>query len=123
VALRLGAVQAVGIDTDPDAVECAREYASINGFGLELSLQCCSLTPDRRHDLVLANLDRRTLLELAEPLAASTGAMLVVSGILAEQRAEIVAAFGCAGVYPRQEREREGWLAMEFTPARSCEEQ
>jgi ribosomal protein L11 methyltransferase len=121
VALRLGAVGAVGIDTDRDAVECAREYATVNGFGPELSLQCCSLTADFRHDLVLANLDRRTLLDLAQPLANSTGGILVVSGILAEQRGEIEAAFGCAGLYPGHELEREGWLAMEFTRAQSCE--
>ena len=32
VALRLGAVQAVGIDPDPEAIDCAHEYASVNGF-------------------------------------------------------------------------------------------
>jgi ribosomal protein L11 methyltransferase len=121
VALRLGAVRSVGIDTDPDAIECAREYAAVNGFGSELSLQCRSVAADLPYDLVLANLDRRTLLDLAQPLAASTGGTLLVSGLLVEQRDEIVAAFGCAGLYPGGEREREGWLAMKFTRAQSCD--
>jgi ribosomal protein L11 methyltransferase len=121
VALRLGAVRAVGIDTDPDAIECACEYAAVNGFGPELLLQYCSLAADRLYDLVLANLDRRTLLDLAQPLAASTGSTLLVSGLLVEQRGEIVGAFGSAGLYPGREREREGWLAMEFTRGQSCE--
>jgi ribosomal protein L11 methyltransferase len=121
VALRLGAVRAVGIDTDPDAIECAREYAAVNGFGPELSLQCCSLSADRAYDLVLANLDRGTLLDLAQPLAVSTSRTLLVSGLLVEEREEIVRAFGCTGLYPGREREREGWLAMEFTCAQSWE--
>ena len=123
VALRLGAVRAVGIDTDPEAIECACEYAAVNGFGPELSLQCRSMAADRPYDLVLANLDRRTLLDLAQPLAACTGGTLLVSGLLVGQRDEIVAAFGCAGLYPEGEREREGWLAMAFTRAQSCEGQ
>jgi len=121
VALRLGAATALGIDHDPEAIDCAKEYAAVNGFGQELVLRCGTLTADVRHDLVLANLDRRTLLELARPLAASTGGALLVSGLLNEQRAEIVAAFAGAGLYSCREREREGWLAMEFRPAESCD--
>jgi ribosomal protein L11 methyltransferase len=121
VALRLGAAMALGIDHDADAIDCAKEYAAVNGFGPELALQCGTLTAAARHDLVLANLDRRTLLELAQPLAASTGGALLVSGLLNDQRSEIVKAFAAVGVYSRREREREGWLAIEFRPTESCE--
>ena len=37
-ALRLGAVSVLGIDNDPVAIECARTYASLNGFQDELAL-------------------------------------------------------------------------------------
>jgi ribosomal protein L11 methyltransferase len=122
VALRLGAGRAVGIDNDPDAIECAIGYAVANGFGAELTLQCGTVTAGFAScDIVLANLDCRTLLDLAQPLAASTGRRLLVSGLLADQRAEIVAAFAHADLYPGRQREREGWLALEFTPAQSCE--
>jgi ribosomal protein L11 methyltransferase len=121
VALRVGAAQAVGIDHDPDAIECAREYASVNGFGRELSLQCRSLAAEPHYDLVLANLDRRTLLDLAQPLAATTGATLLASGLLLDHREDIVAAFARAGLYAGQEREREGWLAIKFMRGDSCE--
>ena len=121
VALRLGARHAVGIDTDRDALECAREYAAQNGFGAELSLECRSLSSDPPCDLVLANLDRRTLVELAQPLAASTLRTLLVSGLLLEQRDDVVEAFTRVGLYSTRERERDGWLAMEFVPAESCE--
>lgn len=121
VALRLGAAQAVGIDHDPDAIDCAREYALVNGFGRELSLQCRSLSAGPPYSLVLANLDRRTLIDLAQPLAASTGATLLASGLLLDHREEIVGAFAGVGLYADHEREREGWLAMKFTRGESCE--
>jgi ribosomal protein L11 methyltransferase len=122
VALRLGAARATGVDNDPDAIECARGYAAANGFGPELALECGTLTAGlSSFEMVLANLDRRTLLDLAQSLAASTGRMLLVSGIFVDQRAEIVAAFAHVGLYPGRQREREGWLAMEFQQAQPCE--
>ena len=67
-------LRVVGIDKDPEAIGCAREYAAANGFGPELALQCGTVTAGLTsyYDVVLANLDRRTLLELTQPLAAST---------------------------------------------------
>lgn len=120
-ALRLGAVRAVGIDHDPVAIECAREYARANRFGEELSLQCGELGNGERVDLVLANLDRQTVLPLADRLAGRTRSRVLVSGLLTDQRDEVVAAFAGAGLYPGRQREADGWLAMEFCPAQSCE--
>lgn len=121
-ALRLGATRAVGIDNDPLAIECAQEYAKTNQFGQELVLQCRSLPVEDRFDLVLANLDCQTLMQLAEPLAACTAGRLLVSGVLRDQREEIVEMFAREGLYPGQQRERDGWCAIEFERAQSCEE-
>lgn len=121
VALRLGANRAIGIDTDPVAIECAREYAVSNRFGSELSLHCGTVTSQSPFDLVCANLDRQTLLQLADQLARCTGQRLLVSGLLLEQRQEIIEVFARVDLYPGRERERDGWLAIEFTRAQSCE--
>jgi ribosomal protein L11 methyltransferase len=121
VALRLGAARAVGIDNDQVAIDCAREYARANRFGAELTLECGTLRDGMSFDLVLANLDRQTLLQLADQLAACTGSRLLLSGVLTDQRQDIVEAFAGLHLYPGQQRERDGWLAMEFIPAQSCE--
>ena len=128
VALRLGAASALGVECDPIAVDCARDYARENGFGSALGVQCGTLQDvDRqgtlRPDLVLANLDRQTLLQLCERLAqyVSHGARLLLSGILMEQEQEIVAAFSKAGALVLQRREQEGWVALELLIAESCE--
>ena len=70
VALRLGAGWVLGIDHDPTAIECAQEYAAINGFGSELDLRTASIgeLSAGNFDLVVANLDFSTLLACADPI-------------------------------------------------------
>lgn len=128
VALRLGAGAAVGEDCDPVAIECARDYAQANGFDGRLTLAVRDAQGERAQDrfeptLVLANLDRQTLLLAADTLCqyASGGARLLLSGLLVEQRNEIEAAYAARGVYVKAVREREGWLALEATGMESCE--
>ncbi len=128
VALRLGAASALGVECDPVAVDCARDYARENGFGSTLGVQCGTLQDVDPQgtlcpDVVLANLDRQTLLQLNEPLAqyVGNGARLLLSGILIEQEREIVAAFSKAGAMVLQRREQEGWVAVELLMAESCE--
>ena len=125
-ALRLGARSAVEVENDPVAVECAREYARENRFGPELELVCRTLQDfgERpRPDLVLANLDRQTLLLLAEELAAygAAGARLLFSGVLVDQEAEVVGRYAELGLYLAERREQDGWVALELQGVESCE--
>ncbi len=128
VALRLGAASALGVECDPVAVDCARDYAAENGFGDHLEFRCGTLKEVDRHGelrpgLVLANLDRQTLLLLCDALAqyVSRGARLLLSGILLDQEQEIVEAFSKVGAMLLQRREQEGWVALELLMAESCE--
>jgi len=128
VALRLGAVRAVGIDSDPVAIECALRYARDNHFGAELMLQTGDLSKRKAvlipaPDLVLANLDQAILMLCRDQLASyvQQGAHLLVSGVLADRRQQLVQDFSCAGMYCTEERERAGWAALQFQPAEGCE--
>ncbi len=128
VALRLGAASALGVECDPVAVDCARDYATENRFGDHLEFRCGTLEIlDRqgalRPDLVLANLDCQTLLLLCDELAqyVSHGARLLLSGILLEQEQEIVEAFSKIGAMLSQRRELDGWVALELLLVESCE--
>jgi len=125
-ALRLGARSAVGVEIDPVAVDCARECASQNAFGPELELVCGTLSDvagGMRPALVVANLDRQTLLLLADELAAYgvAGSRLFFSGLLVEQVEEVMARYACWGLYPVHRREQEGWVALELRRSESCE--
>ena len=128
VALRLGAASALGVECDAVAVDCARDYAAENRFGDNLQLRSGTLKEvdpqgELRPDLVLANLDRQTLLLLGDELAqyVSHGARLLLSGILLEQEQEILEAFSRVGAMFSQRREQEGWVALELLMEESCE--
>jgi ribosomal protein L11 methyltransferase len=86
-----------------------------------LTLQCGTFAADRSYDLVLVNLDRQTPLQLVAPLAGSTGKILLVSGLLSDQRQEVVDDFARVVLYDGAVREQDGWIAMEFLGAQSCE--
>ena len=124
-AVRLGARSALGIDNDPVAIGCAREYAAANQFGPELDLRVATLETIEPGpaDLLLANLDRNTLLESArffEPFLKQ-GFRLLVSGILPDDRCDISAAFAGVGGTVAGSKERDGWLALEILKPDSCE--
>lgn len=127
-AVKLGAASAVGVEIDSVAVDCAREYVAQNGLNDQIDIVCGTLAylPQERRsavDLVLANLDRQTVLNLAADLAGSAmhGARLMVSGILVEQQGEIVDHLSGLGLVCSERCEKEGWVAMKFLKPESCD--
>ncbi|MBH0201400.1 MAG: 50S ribosomal protein L11 methyltransferase [Nitrospira sp.] len=127
-AVKLGAASVIGIEIDPVAVDCAKEYVELNGLADRIEILCgtlADLAQEKRATtmLVLANLDRQTVLNLAEDLACSAlrGASILVSGILVEQQAEIVDRLSSLGLACLERREEEGWVAMKFLRPESCE--
>ena len=118
VALRLGAKFALGIDNDSVAIDCANEYAKANGFGDELELHTLTLKElqSEPFHLIVANLDRRTLLDQVGQFRRvnSEGAFLLLSGILQDDQDEIVGLYEPSGWKLVDVREREGWLALGF---------
>ncbi len=119
VALRLGALTALGIDTDPVAIDCAKDYAIINGFGKELDLRCSRIEElvSQPFEFIVANIDRKTILEISPEFSKfqSSATQLFLSGLLEEDRSEIVALFSSQGWTQQAIREREGWIALQFS--------
>ena len=127
-AVKLGAASAIGVEHDAVAAECAREYLGLNHVDDRIDIIAGTLgdLPERQQriaDLVLANLDRQTILDLAGDLvsSASEGARILVSGILVEQQPEIVDRFSCLGLACLERCREEGWVAMKFFRPESCD--
>lgn len=127
-AVRLGAHSAIGVECDPVALECAQDYVKANGLSDRIELVCGTLDDLHRNgrpavDVVLANIDRQTLLQLAHQLApyGHAGAALLLSGILLEQEGEIVECFSRLGLARRQRRDQDGWVALKLIRPESCE--
>ncbi len=83
-ALKLGAVYAVGVDNDPQALLASRENALRNGVAERLGVYLPAEAPVRRYPVVVANILASTLVALAERLAGyvAPGGRLALSGIL-----------------------------------------
>ncbi|SFR60570.1 [LSU ribosomal protein L11P]-lysine N-methyltransferase [Marinobacter daqiaonensis] len=94
--LLLGADHAIGVDTDPQALEASRENARRNQVDdSRLDLYLPAREPDTRADTLLANILAGPLIELAPTLARKVrpGGNLVLSGILAQQARSVMAAY------------------------------
>jgi len=122
-ALRLGATSALGIDVDATALECAKEYAEVNKFNEELELCCCptETLPVQSFDVILANLDRKTILQVFVEFSRMRGlpTQLVVSGLLEEDESEIVPRLEEQGWIRRSAWRRDGWVAIQLEVASS----
>ena len=114
-ALKLGAAEALGIDTDPIAVEATTENAARNGLSGRLTARPGSLPTDAPpFDVVLANLVAGVLIPLAPLLRDETrdGGTLLASGIFADRETDVNAAFEDAG-FRVEDRTTEGdWVGL-----------
>ncbi len=96
-ALKLGASMAWGIDIDPQALTATRDNAARNDIAsaqLPTGLPA-ALPADEIFDVLLANILMGPLIELAPTLTqhVKSGGRLVLSGLLAEQAAGVMAAY------------------------------
>jgi ribosomal protein L11 methyltransferase len=113
-AERLGAARALGIDHDADAVQSALENLAFNPVAGRVTfavddLQTATLP---LADVVTANLTGALLVVSANSLLAAvrSGGTLIVSGLLAHEREDVVRALG--GVTVVWEREEDGWVGL-----------
>jgi len=115
-ALKLGAVNAVGVDTDPIAVESTLANARHNGLGRRLRASEGSVPTGKPEvDVVLANLIAGVLVQLAEPLcdALRSGGTLLASGIFVDREDEVRRAFEGAGLEVAMRRGEGDWIVLE----------
>ena len=88
-ALKLGAGSAVGVDIDEQAIRASNDNAAQNDVQAHFYLP--DGLPQGQFDVVVANILANPLRMLGEMLAARTkqGGRIVLSGLLAEQSAEL----------------------------------
>ena len=110
----LGAAGALGIDCDGDAIQSARENLLLNPGAGTVSFAVIDLAaaPLPIADVVTANLTGALLVRSAGRLldALRPGGTLIVSGILAHERDEVVSAFAPAAIV--WEQEEDGWVGL-----------
>jgi ribosomal protein L11 methyltransferase len=117
-AVMLGATRALGIDSDPDAVQSARENLPLNPAAHQVTFEIAHLGTDALPvaDVVTANLTGALLARTMPSLLGAVGAggTLIVSGLLVPERDCVRRAFAPAPVI--WEQEEDGWLGIVFQP-------
>ncbi len=118
-AWRLGAREALGIDSDPDAVASAQENVEQNGAVHAVELRTIDFTGHapalaRHFDLVTANLTGAMLERHATALAAAVAhdGRLVASGFQTDEEAAVADALRAAGLTVRTRAAEDGWVAV-----------
>lgn len=100
-------------DTDPAAVEIARENARLNGVGCQIEFRAGSVmeqTPSA--DLVCANLTAPVIVELLPSLLGATCGRLVLSGILVEQSELVQTSLMALGAGSFEIDQDGEWIAL-----------
>ncbi len=94
-AIKLGAEDVVAVDIDPQALQATRENAARNQVNARLSVMFPQDLENKPVDSVLANILAKPLIEHAASLAGlvKPGGHIALTGILAEQSEEVLAAY------------------------------
>ncbi len=95
-ALKLGAVQAIGVDNDPQALTASFDNAQRNEVSAQMGVFEPKDEPVRTYPVVVANILASALDALAPLLASRVegGGRIALSGILAGQEPELLARYG-----------------------------
>jgi ribosomal protein L11 methyltransferase len=115
-ALRLGAATALGLDTDPIAIEATLANARRNRLVRRLRARDGSLpSGEPGFDVVLANLIAGLLVTLAPALhdELRPGGSLLASGIFIDREMEVAAAFAAAALDVTGRTVEGEWVALE----------
>jgi len=115
-AVRLGAADAVGVDTDPIAIESTLANARRNRLAPRVRASVGSLpTGEPPFDVIAANLIAGVLVQIAAQLAAelAAGGRLVASGIFVDREGEVRHAFEAAGLAVTERTAEGDWVALE----------
>jgi len=115
VAKKLGAAAVVGIDIDPQAIESARFNSERNGCAVDYFLpeEYSGASGPQHFDVVVANILSSPLKLMAPMLShrVARGGALVLSGVLARQADEVIAAYA-PFIKLAVWGERDGWVAL-----------
>ncbi len=114
-AIKLGAADSLGVDTDPIAIESTVANARRNRLSRRLRARVGSLpSGERPFDVVVANLIAGVLVPLAGALRDELrpGGTLVASGIFIDREAEVRGAFETTGLRIGGRSADGDWVAL-----------
>ncbi|MDR1677306.1 MAG: 50S ribosomal protein L11 methyltransferase [Deltaproteobacteria bacterium] len=114
-ALLLPKAKIIAIDNDPETLFAAKNNVELNQLSSRLKPEITTLESlEGEFELIMANLTRNTLTELAKDLAArsSLPGRLILSGLLAEQVPAVIKTFAPLGFLVERHLGQAEWSAL-----------
>lgn len=114
-AVKLGAARVSAVDNDPIASESAKKNAELNGAAHSIAISCKAVQDlTESADIVVANLDTRTLLANKSKIASLFGKFLILSGITVDQWEQVLEGFSEEGPILKNVEHRAEWTSALF---------
>lgn len=117
LAYQMGARDIDAIDYDPQAMECAADCLSLNDVqGINLFTGELDLLSHKTYDVILANINRKVLLDSADTLynMQSHAGVLLLSGILKSDENIVLTAYKSAGYMLTNQVQKGEWLCLKL---------
>jgi ribosomal protein L11 methyltransferase len=115
-AVKLGASRADGVDVEDESVENAAENFRLNGVEDRATVRLGTLegAPSGPYGMIVANIDRKTLAPMLPRFSslAGPGTILILSGILAEEKQAIEGLISLTPFRPLESRELGEWAGF-----------
>lgn len=118
IGAALAGLCGLGLDTDPLAVENARENMALNAVsGFTVSLGSIEDAGNTAYDLIMANILSAPLISMSSGIASrlKPGGVLILSGILDIQAENVEQAFCQCGLPPARIRSDGEWRCLLFS--------
>jgi ribosomal protein L11 methyltransferase len=117
LAVKLGAVECLGIDNDPIAVENAEENIVLNGVADQVAIQLGSMEQvanESHYDIVVSNLIRDGIFDLYDDfkIAVKPAGVIILSGVLTDQENELVDFLGQKGENDISVTRKNEWICL-----------
>lgn len=117
LAAKKGAKEVIAIDNDDWSVENARENIDINHARGIVLQKADSLEKFGLFNIILANINKHVLLANMEALKQhlTPGGVIIMSGLLTGDRADIEASSMSKGLKIVEEKNKHTWIALQLT--------
>jgi ribosomal protein L11 methyltransferase len=125
-ALKLGARSVRAVDIDEIAIRVARENLERNGYSpslnqessVEVAVGSAADHGGRQWQVIVANILAHVLIEMMPDLAAALapGGRLILSGLIAEQEAQVTAAAIAQNLQIIDRQTEEDWVTLVVSP-------
>lgn len=116
LAEKLGADRVIAIDNDEWSIRNAQENFHRNGVNRITLQQADHAGGGEMADIILANIVRQVILDNFPVFMTvlAPGGALVLSGLLADDEAAVLAQASAAGLHMERKLEKDGWLCLRF---------